>query len=51
MRYAKLNNGKELWVASTETHKDSEGEVIALTLTTDEGEVLHVSVGELSCWW
>ena len=51
MRYVKLNNGRELWVASIETHKDSKGEVISLTLTTDDKEVFHVSVGELSCWW
>lgn len=51
MRYVKLTNGRELWVAFTETHKDSEGEVVALTLTTDDKEVVNVSVKELSCWW
>jgi len=51
MRYAKLSDGRELWVASTETHKDNEGEVVALTLITDDKEVVNISVKELSCWW
>ena len=51
MRYVKMKSEKELWISSTETHKNNEGEVVALTLTTDEGEVFHVSVEDLSCWW